>query len=110
MGESERAAWIVNQLNILFPEATTQIVQTLAEALEHASDKETLIVLDRHCGIKEIMAQAGGWYRSLGNWPHPSMLYMLPFETCASNLVSRGGFDFAFDLELMRQKLFENTW
>lgn len=100
-----RLEWMVRQLNQLFPNVAVKKVFKLQEALEFATDPEALLVLDRHCGIKEIMDQKAGWYNSLANWPYPSMLMLLPLETCAANLASAGTIDFEFDLEAMRNEI-----
>lgn len=105
---SDRSEWIVNQLRAIFPKCIIRLVKKLPEALELASDPETLLVLDRHCGIKNTMSNKNGWYDSLDNWPYPSMLYLLPFETCAANLMSQGNFEFEFNIEDMRQELAQN--
>ncbi|MFC1644617.1 hypothetical protein ACFL08_01165 [Patescibacteria group bacterium] len=99
----ERSIWVSNHLQDLFPEARIQVVGTLDEALPYASDPELLLVADRHCGVKDIMSQEGGWYNSLSNWPHECMIYMLPFETCAANLISLGSIDFRFDVAKMKE-------
>ena len=54
------------------------------------------------------MAESNGWYNSLANWPHASMLFLLPLETTAANLVSQGNIDLEFDVEKMRGELFSD--
>ncbi len=96
------AEWVIKQLHDLFPGVRVLTIATLAETLKQAEDPETLIVLDRHCGIKEEMPNKEGWYHAAHNWLHQSMLYILPFETCASQLASCGKCAEAFDVEEMR--------
>ena len=96
--------WVKDQLTGLFSGATVEVVETLDEALVLADNPETLLVADRHCGVKKVMSREDGWYNSLNNWEYSSMLYMLPPETCVGHLINRGVVDFEFDLEEMRQR------
>lgn len=108
--EAEKSKWLAKQLNAIFPDSDVKIVETFKEALEFAGDPETLLVLDRHCGVKEVMSREGDWYNSLSNWPHACMLFQLPFETCAANLVSRGNVGHIFEIEAMRNLIFSNCY
>lgn len=103
------ANWVRDQSLRLFPKARVSIVKTLHEAMV-AATPVTLIIADRHCGIKELMDESCGWYHNLANWPGPGYLMQLPFETCAENLVSVGRISFSFDISEMRKILDEMDW
>ena len=105
MGDDERAGWIIKHFESIFPEAEFSIVAKLDDALSCANDAETLLVADRHCGIKDIMRKERGWYDSLNNWPYACRLYQLPLETCMENLISVGLTDFRFDVQKMRESI-----
>lgn len=102
MGKTEEGLQEI--LSKRFPDADVQIVKDLQAAMAFADEENTMLVLDRHCGIKELMLDERGYqiYTSLGNWKHASMLYMMPFETCADQLMERGTFPYRFDTEKMR--------
>jgi len=85
--------------------AESVMVDTLKEALEFAHEVEAMIVADRHSGIKEVMPRSGKWYDSLSNWPHQCMLFILPFETCAKQLIDRGTFPYSFNVDEMRDEV-----
>ncbi len=92
----------------LFPAATVTVVRKLEDALLDAQDPTTLLILDRHCGIKKLMQAASSRkdddcaYFSLTNWPHPSQLMMLPFETCLGHLIESGQINYSFNIGMMR--------
>jgi hypothetical protein len=100
---NQRDTWITSQLAACF-NASTAIVNTLAEALPHMDDESTLLVADRHCGIKKLMGGGAG-YNSLANWPKKCALLLLPFETCAAQLIGRGTFPHRFDIQSMQDEV-----
>jgi hypothetical protein len=103
--DAKAVAWIVGQVKELFPKSAVNVVATLDKALESADDPATLVVCDRHCGVKEVMGKRNGMYGSYANWPYPAMLYMLPFESCAAHLAGLSRLDFTFDLAKMQQEI-----
>lgn len=104
--EDKLVSWVEKQLQNAFPEATTTIVDKLEDALALADNPETMLVLDRHCGVKEVMdSKKDGWYHNMANWPHQAILFMLPLETCLELLISRGDFEFEFDIAEMQEDI-----
>ncbi len=105
--EEDVVIWISEQLANRFS-VQPEVVKTLDEAMPFLDESETIIVVDRHAGLKDLMKVDGEHgYHSLDNWRYKSMLLTLPFETCAEQLISRGAFEHSFNIDRMRESIKE---
>ena len=62
---------MMDALGDKYPSASMEVVDTLEDAMVHAEEDTTMLVVDRHSGIKDVMQQE---YEKLSMWTRRSML------------------------------------
>lgn len=103
------AEHIAQVVGHVYTDAEKHVTKDLGEAMAFVDDPEALIILDRHCGIKEKFSKDGRWYSAHENWHHKSILFILPFETALGHLVGRPGFDFDYNINDMVAAILKNA-